>query len=297
MKRNAIFASLCLLAAAGMACTFSLFQVPTVPALSTQLPPEVVPAATLLPKAQTVFTVALPEPLQPGEKVAIGLLDEVTGLAFNPQLYPMQPIDATNYTATMALPYNAIVKYHYVRMSSTQVMEDSALDEPVRYRLYYVGGQAEVKDIIGSWNDRSYSRPLGSIQGRVLNVDTGAAIPDARITVINKQTGSTHQARTSSGGFYSVAAEPGENTVKIESPGFQTTQYSRQLPAGRATSINARLNVGSVTQTVEISGNDDEANETNAAFGRRISGIRVTGIEIERQDDPELDELLDALDL
>src|SRR5512140_2345511 len=158
MKRrsNPMVASISVLAIAGMACTLSLFQVPTVPPISTQLPQSVVPTATLLPRAQTVFSATLPEPLQAGEKLAIGVLDEVTGLAFNPVLYPMQQTDTTTYTATLALPYNAIIRYHYVRMSTTQAMEDSTLDEAVRYRLYYVGGQAEVKDIIASWSDKTY---------------------------------------------------------------------------------------------------------------------------------------------
>ena len=198
MKRhthNVIFASMCLLALAGMSCTFSLFQVPTVPAISTQLPKTVLPTATPLPMAQTVFTVNLPEPLQPGETVALGVLDEVTGLAFDPVLYPMSQVDATNYTATLALPYSAVIKYHYVRRSGTQAVEDSALDEAVRYRLYYVAGQAEVRDVVGSWSDRTYSRPMGSIEGRVLNVDTGGPIADVLVTAGGERSFTDSQGR------------------------------------------------------------------------------------------------------
>ena len=68
--RNPIFAALCLLALGGMACTFSLFQIPTIPAISTRIPPTV-PTATLLPKAQTVFMTNLPEPLQGGESLGL----------------------------------------------------------------------------------------------------------------------------------------------------------------------------------------------------------------------------------
>ncbi len=180
--RNAVFASVCLLAMGTMACAISLFQVPTIPAISTQVPRPVLPTPTLLPKAQTVFTASVPEPLQAGETLGLAILDEVTGLAFNSQLYPMKAVDATNFTATLALPYGAVVRYRYLRMSSTQAPEDSALDEPIRYRLYYVSGQSEVKDLIGSWGDRNSARPLGSIEGRVLNVDTGASIPDVLVT-------------------------------------------------------------------------------------------------------------------
>jgi hypothetical protein len=181
-SRNAAFASVCLLALGATACTFSLLPIPAIPSISTPVPKPALPTPTLLPKAQTVFMASLPEPLQAGETLGLAVLDEVTGLAFTPQLYPMKPVDATNFTAILALPYDAIVRYHYVRMSSTQAPEDTALDESIRYRLYDVSGQAEVRDIIAGWTDRSYQRPLGNIEGRVLNTDTGQGIPDILVT-------------------------------------------------------------------------------------------------------------------
>jgi hypothetical protein len=236
--RNAIYASLCLLALGGLACTFSLFQIPTIPAISTQLPKPVIPTATLLPKAQTVFNATLPEPLQAGESVALGVLDEVTGLAFNSQLYPMQSADGKNYTATLALPYNAIVKYHYVRLSGTQAAEDTALDEPVRYRLYYVSGQAEVKDVIGSWSDRSYTRPLGSIQGRVLNADTGAAIADILVTA-----GGARSFTDSAGRFDLEGLPVGtHNLVAYALDGtYATFQQGATVAEGLSTAVEIKL--------------------------------------------------------
>lgn len=59
-NRNVVFASLLLLTMAGMACTWSLFPAPTIPSISTQIPQPVIPTATMLPKAQTVFIVNLP---------------------------------------------------------------------------------------------------------------------------------------------------------------------------------------------------------------------------------------------
>jgi hypothetical protein len=58
--RSAFFATFCLLAMSSLACTFSLLQLPTIPAITTQLPTAAVPTATPLPKAQTIFNVTLP---------------------------------------------------------------------------------------------------------------------------------------------------------------------------------------------------------------------------------------------
>lgn len=180
--RNAILACLCALALAGTACQFSLFEIPTLPPAATKPSQPAIPTATLLPKAQTLFTATVPAPLQPGEGVGLALLDEVTGLAFNAQVYPMQSSDGTNYTATLALPYSAVVRYRYVRTGGSQAVEDSALGDPIRYRLYHAGGQAEVRDLIAGWTDRNNARPMGNIQGRVLNVDTGVPIADVLVT-------------------------------------------------------------------------------------------------------------------
>jgi glycosyl hydrolase family 113/carboxypeptidase family protein len=241
MKRktyNAVFASVCLLALVSMACTFSLFQIPTLPGTPTKVPNPAIPTATLLPKAQTVFMASLPEPLQAGESLGLAVLDEVTGLAFNPQIYPMKSVDGTNYTATLALPYNAVVRYHYVKISNTQAAEDTALDEPVRYRLYFVAGQAEVKDLVGGWGDRSYSRPLGSIEGRVLNVDTGAGIPDILVTA-----GGVRFFTDSAGRFNLEGLPVGtHNLVAYALDGtYSTFQQGATVAQGVSTAVEIKL--------------------------------------------------------
>ncbi len=241
MKRTGIrtlFACTCVLALVSMACTISLFQLPGGAATATQTPQAAVPTATPLPMAQTVFIAKLPAPLQPGESLAVGIVDEVTGLAFNPQLYPMQASDPTTFTATLALPYHAAIRYHYVRMSNTQAMEDTGLGEPIRYRLYYVAGQAEVKDLIGGWNDRSYSQPLGSITGRVTNIDTGAAIPDILVTAGGVRS------FTDSGGRFNLEGLPvgTHNVVAYALDGtYEPFQQGATVAEGLSTNVEAKL--------------------------------------------------------
>ena len=94
--------------------------------------------------AQTTFAATLPEPLQANETLAIAILDEVTGLSLNATQYPMSARDSLTYTATLPLPYNSVVKYRYVRRGTAQVLEDTNLGTPIRYRMYFVAGPAEV---------------------------------------------------------------------------------------------------------------------------------------------------------
>ncbi len=193
--RSALFAFICILTLSSLACTITLFQIPSIPGGATQTPAPVVPSPTPLPRAQTAFIATLPEPLAAGESLALSLLDEVTGLALNPQMYPMQAQDTLTYTTTLALPFNAVVKYRYVRRANGLTLEDTALDEPIRHRLYFVQGPGQVQDIIGSWSDKAYVRPKGSIQGRVLNVDTGAPVPNILVTAGGQQSFSDSAGR------------------------------------------------------------------------------------------------------
>ncbi len=236
--KSAIVAALCLVTISSLACTFSLFQIPTIPAISTQLPAPVIPTATILPKAQTVFNVTLPEQLPAGESLALSVLDEVTGLSLAPVMYPMKSVDGYTYTATLALPYNAVIKYHYVRLGSTQAPEDTALDDPIRYRLYYVAGQAEVKDILGSWSDKKYSRQTGNIQGRILNVDTGVPIPNILVTA-----GGERSFSDSAGRFDLEGLPVGtHNLVAYALDGtYQTFQQGATVAQGLNTEVEIKV--------------------------------------------------------
>jgi hypothetical protein len=171
----------------GQACTFSLIKLPGFPTQPSLVPGPVGPSPTPQPMAQTTFIVSLPEPLAANETLILAILDEVTGLSLNPTLYPMSPRDSLTYTAVLPLSLNSVVKYRYVRRSSVQVMEDTSLGALVRYRLYSVVGPGEVQDVVSDWVDKTYARQTGSIQGRVLNADTGTPLPGILVTAAGVQ--------------------------------------------------------------------------------------------------------------
>ncbi len=100
------------LAFVSQACTLSLFQPSTAPTTGPGFPTG--PTATALPRAEVTFTVRLPDPLAAGEVLAISILDEVTGLALNAVDYQMTAVDTVTYTAKLAIPDQAVIKYRYV---------------------------------------------------------------------------------------------------------------------------------------------------------------------------------------
>ena len=178
-------------------CQLSLIKLPGFPGggEETSAPPTPSgPTPTPMPMAQVTFIAVIPEPLGQGESLAIAILDEVTGLALNSVLYPMEPRDPQTYAVSLPLALNSIVKYRYVRRSNVQLQEDSGTDVAVRYRLYQVNGPGETRDIVASWIDRTYSGKTGSIQGEV-NAQGGGPLVNIMVTAGGVQTITDSQGR------------------------------------------------------------------------------------------------------
>ena len=204
-------------------CQLSLIKLPSFPGGGgnpTAVPVPSGPTPTPMPMAQITFIAVIPEPLAPGESMAIAILDEVTGLALNSVLYPMDPRDAQTYSASLPLPMNSIVKYRYVRRTNVQLQEDSGTDVAIRYRLYQVNGPGETRDIVASWIDRTFSGKTGSIQGEVY-AEGGGPLVNIMVTAGGVQTITDSQGR-----FDLEALPPGtQNLVAYALDGtYQTFQ-------------------------------------------------------------------------
>jgi hypothetical protein len=129
-----------ILALASQSCAISLIEWPSFPTAGPTNPTGPTgPTATPLPRAEVTFTVRLPEPLPANEILVVSILDEVTGLALNAVDYQMTMVDAITYTAKLAIPDQALLKYRYVRRGAARINEDTNLDANIRYRMYVVG--------------------------------------------------------------------------------------------------------------------------------------------------------------
>ena len=178
-------------------CQFSLIKLPPLPGGQSSTSTPAIPSgptATPRPLAQVTFIAVLPEPLGAGESLAIAMLDEVTGLALNSVLYPMEPRDPQTYAVSLPLSLNSIVKYRYVRRTNVQLQEDSGTDVAVRYRLYQVNGPGETRDMVASWIDRTFAGKTGSIEGEVF-AEGGGPLANIMVTAGGVQTITDSQGR------------------------------------------------------------------------------------------------------
>jgi hypothetical protein len=106
---------------------------------------------------------------------------------------------------------------------------------------------------------------------------SGSAVPDATVTVRNIETNEETKTTTSTQGTYTIPLlRPGQYNVVIEAPGFK--RYSRegvQLQVAQSAAINVTLEVGAVTETVNVTAEAPLLETTNAGRGGVINTQQI----------------------
>jgi hypothetical protein len=133
------------------------------------------------------FRLTIPEAIPSGDSIYITLLDEVTGLSFNPHKYILTAEDSLHYTASLPLYLGKLIKYRYSREGASIVSEHLYNDRPVRYRLYHVEGPGNVDDVLSRWTDSAYIGSKGRIMGEVLDFTTANPIPNLLVSAGGEQ--------------------------------------------------------------------------------------------------------------
>ncbi len=97
------------------------------------------------------------------------------------------------------------------------------------------------------------AQSTGSISGTVSD-SSGAAIPDAAVTLTNTGTSQSRTAQTNAGGLFSFPELPiGSYTMQISKTGFATQKRSAtELLTGQTIGIDVTLKVGSQVESIEV---------------------------------------------
>jgi carboxypeptidase family protein len=96
---------------------------------------------------------------------------------------------------------------------------------------------------------------LGTILGTVTD-PSGAVVPNVPIKVTNTDEGTSRTFKTDANGNYeAVNSKPGHYSVEASNPGFQTSRVENlELVARQTLRVDVTLQVGQVTQQVEVTG-------------------------------------------
>jgi hypothetical protein len=128
-------------------------------------------------------------------------------------------------------------------------------------------------------HDRGPNNHRAEISGLAID-PSGAVLSDAIITITNMTISSAQVAHTNaSGGFHLPALRPGIYKVTVSSPGFQQAEDTFQLQGRDHAEITARLEIGSASEMVEVSGSSEVILSSEASgFGEsRGFGAGVAG--------------------
>jgi hypothetical protein len=117
---------------------------------------------------------------------------------------------------------------------------------------------------------------FGSVSGTVTD-SSGSAIPAAQVTLTSLATSASQTLTTGSDGLYSfVNLNPGDYRLEVQKDGFK--HYRREpvtIEVQQSYRIDPALEVGAVTQTVEVTGETPLLTPTTTSLGQVIDERQV----------------------
>src|SRR6201984_2869605 len=120
----------------------------------------------------------------------------------------------------------------------------------------------------------------GSIEGSVTHPQ-GGVIPNVKIIVTRADTGQVINLTSSSAGTFSTGPiVPGIYTVRFEAPSFKTNQTTVVVQVGQITTASAKLEVGSSSTVVEVTGTAVSVNTEQSQLSGDLTSGQIENLPI-----------------
>ncbi len=136
----------------------------------------------------------------------------------------------------------------------------------------------------------AWAQDTASITGTVTD-PSGAAIPNAKVTINSAEHGLTRTVNTNGAGDYLFAALPiGSYDVSVVSEGFKKYQANAvKLDVAEKARINVTMEVGAVTTEVVVQGSEVAEVQTQSSdLGGIVNGKEITQLELNGRDFKQL---------
>ncbi|MGC9994698.1 MAG: carboxypeptidase-like regulatory domain-containing protein [Terriglobia bacterium] len=119
------------------------------------------------------------------------------------------------------------------------------------------------------------------INGSVTD-QTGAVIPNAKVTIENPARGFKQVLKSDSAGFFAVTAIPiGDYVITAEAAGFQKLVRSGiTLEVGQIQRVDLQMTVGQMTQEVTVSGNVPKVQTETAAVSSVVTNTQIANLDL-----------------
>jgi len=117
---------------------------------------------------------------------------------------------------------------------------------------------------------------FGEITGRISD-PSGAGVPNSVLTLTSTATNAVRQTDSGNDGFYSFpSVPPGIYNIKSEHPGFKTsTTNNIEVQVQQTVRLDFTLQVGEVSQSVEVSAAASLLQAENATLGSVVSNASI----------------------
>ena len=127
--------------------------------------------------------------------------------------------------------------------------------------------------------------PTATLVGRIAD-SSRSAVDGAMVKVRNTDTGESRSSQTQSDGAYTISnLAPGIYEVTVEKPGFkQLHENSLELQIGQTARLDGQLDVGAVSQSVEIVASVPLVNTETFARGDVIAPREITEMPLNGRD-------------
>lgn len=141
----------------------------------------------------------------------------------------------------------------------------------------FVYAQGTTADVVGTVTD-----------------NTGAILPNAKVTVTNTGTNIARTVTTDNSGDYTVNLLPiGIYSVKVEAAGFKSFAVSSiALVAGDRTRVDAKMEVGATSETVNITADANVLQTDSSTVGTAITGKLVQDLPLNGRNYVQLAQLV-----
>jgi Carboxypeptidase regulatory-like domain len=118
----------------------------------------------------------------------------------------------------------------------------------------------------------------GTVAG-VLTDSSGAVVADGTVTLTDKATSTPRKTSSNEAGHYIFPNVPsGQYEITASKKGFRVTRTVLSVTVGTTLTVDLKLELGSVSETVEVTASNAELQTMNATVGNTISGLALESL-------------------
>src|SRR5690242_11080329 len=118
--------------------------------------------------------------------------------------------------------------------------------------------------------------------GGLIQDSSGAVVADAKVTLTGP-LGSNNTTTNSEGRFLFNSLTPGFYAVKVEKPGFRSTEAKGiEVAIGRTSSVTLKLEPGAVTEVIEVTGAATTVDTNSTAVGADLQDTFYQSVPVGR---------------